>query len=113
MLTFRVPRPSVDGLNAVGYSRRCALPDKLIDEVYLTLARYLRSVARSHFSVHAEDVLLHSEKTLLNILLIRLIKTLTIRTKVMIIAQPLKQPLFADGIAVLCNHLGEFSDKAG
>ena len=92
------------------YSRRCALSDKLIDEVYLTLARDLRSVARPHFSIHAEDVLLHGEKTLFNILLIRLIKTLTIRTKVMIIAQPLKQPLFAYLIAVLCYHLGKFTD---
>ena len=93
------------------YSRRC-LSDKLVDEVYLTLARYLGSVARSHFSVHAEHVLLHREQSLLDILLIRLIKPFTIRAKVMIIAQPLKQPLFAYRIAVLCNHLGEFSDKA-
>ena len=86
------------------------LPDKLVNEIYLTFARYFSSVASPHFSVNAEDVLFHCEQALLYILLVRLVKTLAIRTEVMIISQPLKQPLFAYLVAVLSYHLGKFTN---
>jgi hypothetical protein len=54
--------------------------DKLVNEVYLTLARHLRGVARPHFSVHAEHVLFHREQSLLYVLLIWLVEPFAIRT---------------------------------
>ena len=56
------------------------LPDKLVNEIYLTLARHLSGVARAHFSVHAEHVLFHREQSLFDILLIWLVKPFAIRT---------------------------------
>ena len=90
----------------------CVPTYEFIDEVNLTFACYLRGVACAYLSIHAEYVLLHSKQALLYILLVGLVQFLTIRAKVVVITQPLKQALFANRIAVLGNHLRKLTNQA-
>ena len=58
---------------------------ELIDEVHLSLTRHLRGVAGTHFTVYAEHVLLHSEQSLFDVLLIRLVEPFTVCIKLVIV----------------------------
>lgn len=59
---------------------------ELVDEVHLSLSRHLRGVACAHFTIYAENVLLHGEQALLDVTLIGLVETLTVVTKIVVVA---------------------------
>ena len=87
---------------------------KLINEIHLTLARYLGRVGYKSVAVWLlNGCLLYLEQAHFHCLLGRLIIPFTILALITVVTHPLEKPLFARLNTVLAYYLGKFTDKHG